>query len=1095
MKLQIDIDPLKKRIASNIEPLRARIAAAIVGREQFFQLVRDTKWFILISMMLSVLLYVPDQISELYRFTYASVCWNWHYKWFFSEFSPCLNVGFLIASVARMIWFYLAIALIGILVWFGTHQVAAESCGRLQSRSGSVDRWIKRLPIILGVLPLLACAAGQYFAIPDALEVDPAAAAANTAIGDSAQPKAEMWADSVTAGLTLGSILTAFIGVGLGFAFPKLSRQISDARALNERWFYNRRFLGATIAFFVIVTAAFVIWPVPLPQLLTVFGILSLFTLCIVAFCLYFSLLTIEYRLPFISGLLILALIFSILDLNDNHVVRVLVPGDGNTAAAATKTAGEEFERWYERRPNLSAYEEYPVYIVAAQGGGMYAAYQTAVFLARLQDKCPAFRNHLFAISSVSGGSVGAATFASALRLADRAPGGGAIITATPAAGEMTDPCPTITSYFRSLQQRTEDNRKKKEESDEAVAEVGEDVGTLEKIVSNTLGTDLLSPLVAATLFPDFGQRFLPFPVSFFDRARALELAFESATAEYDPENRTRPFGESFLSHWKPAGSTPALLMNATDSGSGRRVLIAPFELHDRTSANQTIMHFPFYPRTDPNRKPIQLGAVLNIALSTAAGISARFPWLTPAATIDVSDGRFGSHKKLRLVDGGYVDNSGVETVLDLIDSLGPVKAKIEQNSKDKKTFGNQTPYRRVQLNVIVLSGGTYAERSSFALGETMEPIRGLLNARSSRAYIAIERAKALFPPRDVQALGRDGAAKTVSINGLRVASLRSYSYPMPLGWVLSKRSREIIEDQSGNFDDCEPNERFMQSSTKVPESDCIQLLTYHTLNKSLGAKLDDIDDIKRVQGVSGLTQKEYSKQTEAQIESNTSSVDRLDQNRMLSCYRGKGQKSLNSTQVNSLQELLKIWDRQPASADDRWLAFILGSLAYETGDFRVQVENLSYRSADRISAIWRSTFPTPESATEFVNNPEALANRIYGNRLGNNEMGDGFRYRGRGLVQLTGRADYRKYGKLVGEKLEEEPDLLLRPEIGAKVAFEQFLPGDKASQLAQFFNKEKDDWAGARNAFAGGTMGTETVTVKGKAFLQCIQEAKKKAS
>ena len=182
------------------------------------------------------------------------------------------------------------------------------------------------------------------------------------------------------------------------------------AREANEPYFYNKRFLLFVVLLFGGFTMAFVWWPVPFPQLLTVFGILALFTLCLVAFCLYFSLLTIEYRLPVISALLVYGFLLSVMDLNDNHTIRLIVPrGNAAQPQPVMKTAANEFEQWYASRPNLEVYDEYPVYIVAAQGGGMYAAYQTAIILSRLQDNCPAFRNHLFAISAVSGGSVGSA--------------------------------------------------------------------------------------------------------------------------------------------------------------------------------------------------------------------------------------------------------------------------------------------------------------------------------------------------------------------------------------------------------------------------------------------------------------------------------------------------------------------------------------------------------------------------------------------------------------------------------------------------------------------------------------------------------------
>ena len=118
------------------------------------------------------------------------------------------------------------------------------------------------------------------------------------------------------------------------------------------------------------------------------------------------------------------------------------------------KSAAEEFEQWYASRPDLEVYDEYPVYIVAAQGGGMYAADQTAIFLSRLQDNCPAFRNHLFAISAVSGGSVGAATFVSALRLAEQAPDAQKAATAGSAAS------PTPVRWSTSIIARSSSERR-----------------------------------------------------------------------------------------------------------------------------------------------------------------------------------------------------------------------------------------------------------------------------------------------------------------------------------------------------------------------------------------------------------------------------------------------------------------------------------------------------------------------------------------------------------------------------------------------------------------------------------------------------------
>lgn len=84
----------------------------------------------------------------------------------------------------------------------------------------------------------------------------------------------------------------------------------------------------------------------------------------------------------------------------------------------------------------------------------------------------------------------------------------------------------------------------------------------------------------------------------------------------------------------------------------------------------------------------------------------------------------------------------------------------------------------------------------------------------------------------------------------------------------------------------------------------------------------------------------------------------------------------------------------------------------HETGGFTRFEENLNYTSAERIAAVWPSRFPTPASAEPYVRQPEKLANAVYANRMGNGDAasGDGWRYRGRGALHLTGRDNYRRF-------------------------------------------------------------------------------------
>jgi predicted chitinase len=115
----------------------------------------------------------------------------------------------------------------------------------------------------------------------------------------------------------------------------------------------------------------------------------------------------------------------------------------------------------------------------------------------------------------------------------------------------------------------------------------------------------------------------------------------------------------------------------------------------------------------------------------------------------------------------------------------------------------------------------------------------------------------------------------------------------------------------------------------------------------------------------------------------------------------------------------------------DRRRAAAMGQFLVEAGSaFRELVENLNY-SAQRAAAIFPSIFPTAAAAAPFAHNQEKFGNRVYANRLGNgNEAsGDGFRFRGRGLIQLTGRSEYTEFGNAIGMTPQAVSDFCETPE------------------------------------------------------------------
>ena len=135
-----------------------------------------------------------------------------------------------------------------------------------------------------------------------------------------------------------------------------------------------------------------------------------------------------------------------------------------------------------------------------------------------------------------------------------------------------------------------------------------------------------------------------------------------------------------------------------------------------------------------------------------------------------------------------------------------------------------------------------------------------------------------------------------------------------------------------------------------------------------------------------------------------------------------------------------------------------LAQVAHESGELRRLVENLSY-TAKRLTQVWPKRFPTEAASRPFERNPERLANFVYASRMGNgpSHTGDGFRYRGRGLLQITGRGNYRSCGQALGIPLEDEPHLLERPDVAA-LAAAQFWMSRGLNELADDRNDDDDD-------------------------------------
>ena len=488
--------------------------------------------------------------------------------------------------------------------------------------------------------------------------------------------------------------------------------------------------------------------PVRVPQWLGMGTILFLAAASWVAVGGLFVYLGGRWQFPVITVVVLLALLFSLW--NDNHFIRVVPAQEVKRADVLTS-----FQTCYDLvEKNYGAGTMHPLYIVATEGGGIRAAYWTATVLGGIQDKNPNFAPHLFAISGVSGGSLGAAVFEALL----------------------AEPNP----------------------------------GSFKEAGNAILGRDFLSPTLAAMLYPDLIQRFIPWPIPFFDRGRALELAWEKAWRDKMKNDR---FAASFVDLWKSNSREwmPALFLNGTSVEKGNRIItsnlrVANFFLDAQDAAKK------LPPRHSGNKTGC------HVPLSAAAHMSARFTFVSPA-------GRFpdGSH----IVDGGYFENSAATTAYEIATRIKErcalpkheianvdVKVIMISNDPRKRPIDPAAPPPKPtepKLTKKMTVSGNF-------LGEVTAPIYSMLNTRNARgtyAQKAIVLEQRPVKANEARAVteGQPTGPRPKHIFYFR---LRDTQVPLPLGWMLSDAAAQTMREQLALDDDVVHNETAMNEVLKT---------------------------------------------------------------------------------------------------------------------------------------------------------------------------------------------------------------------------------------------------------------------------------------
>lgn len=443
--------------------------------------------------------------------------------------------------------------------------------------------------------------------------------------------------------------------------------------------------------------------------------------------------------------------------------------------AVANNSVESTFNEWLGARANASD-ERFPVFVVAARGGGAYAAAASAALMTRLECASPGFSRHVFAISGVSGGSIGAVVYRDLLRA--RLAQGADAATVCDAAARFAMP------EFESR--------------------------ALDVVTANHIGVAL------GALPADVLQKILPrswvnrveagsFPLS---RFRALTRSFADAqTLASGQEKRDAAATLTQTGDGRGDAALPRLVLNTTWSETGYRVAFADFDLgavriDGRSSDLRRFQEFAPALRAEEecHASPRIRGALFrDYAESGGGGIllseikqamaSATFPIILPSYARCAADGRIWN-----FVDGGYYDSSAATTALDLFERLNDLAANEYadcDSDASKPCF---------DLHLVLLSDGRpeFGDFSGVASGnlrDTGAIVSTVLNLRERQSNVATARAEARIGFLASEA----PAGRRLGVTPITIDTNRAFR--LALGWSLSRTTAEAIALQIGHPD------------------------------------------------------------------------------------------------------------------------------------------------------------------------------------------------------------------------------------------------------------------------------------------------------
>lgn len=787
---------------------------------------------LVIACIAALVFYKPGQMLEVYRSFAIDIA---VYELFIEKNQDVLILSlFCLLSLSMLI--YISARFL--------HRYSSPEI-KLQTTSGKFSAYL--FPLFFSALPILALAGGVSKAyIPEKAQTEFSKNFIEKTLIEELGAGETRYINKLFDGTLNTALQDAYCSLMLiGLGYPLLFLFLS----ILFRWgvgysMISKKIITYIIVFGIILAIFALLWfglsislyQRSIPQSIGSVTILCLFFILLTLIFSSLNFISRKFQFPITTLVLVYVVLLSWLGLNDNHEIRKIenVSAD-KEMLPSIDTA---FKEWLDARSQRikkfvkpkerqktqteetnyarEGKKKYPIYIVAAQGGGIYAAHHTATALANLKKKIPVLSDHLFAISSVSGGSFGAAVYANGLHLDN-------VLKIGENQSHHSKLCK---KYIRTLSPK--------------VKSKGFDFVNF--VDDYALAPDFWSPIASAISFPDFLQRFIPKDIPEFDRARALEHTLENSwdtgTKEYanlelglEPkrlmelnkalESIRNFLREPYICHWSSTGVVPALIINTTEVNTGKRRIFSPFSFGAINGVNSRLKNLGKAKSqqnitSSPNLYPTSL--MYQTRLSTAAVVSARFPWITPTGWYRKGE----AQSKIRLVDGGYFDNSGVVTALQLRDAM------LEVLKKDPFYKEN------IEIKVIVLSDAVVSEgnnkknssNDNHGFSELGDPLRTLISTWRSRASFNINQAEKKLNRKYSENEDVPLSEKTL----LRLPLSELY-HPLPLGWTLSISTRWMIRIQAGDPERCKDGIPENQKKGEFFHSDCVvQVLMKSTM-------------------------------------------------------------------------------------------------------------------------------------------------------------------------------------------------------------------------------------------------------------------------